>query len=67
MPANFPEPADRRSSLSTRPISTGRTGLILGLIVALAMLAAFAFFWRAMDAPDTGEGSPAPAAADTLP
>lgn len=65
MPANFPEPTDRRSSLSTRPISTGRTGLILGLVVALAMLAAFAFFWRAMGAPGASEASPAPAA-DTL-
>lgn len=66
MPANFPEPADRRSSLSTRPVSTGRTGLIYGIIVALAMLAAFAFFWRAMGAPDADEASPAQSA-DTLP
>jgi len=33
--------------------------------VALAMLAAFAFFWRAMSAPETEDA--APAAVDTLP
>lgn len=55
MPVNFPEPADRRSSLSTRQVSTGRTGLILGAIVVVLMVAAFAYFWRgagAADAPD---------------
>lgn len=35
----------RRSTLSTRRISTGRTGLILGAIVVALMLAAFALVW----------------------
>ena len=37
--------ADRRSTLSTRRMSTGRTGLILGAIVVALMLAAFALVW----------------------
>jgi hypothetical protein len=37
--------SDRRSTLSTRRISTGRTGLIVGLIVVALMLAAFAYVW----------------------
>ena len=64
MPTNFPEPADRRSSLSTRKVSTGRTGIILGGVVVLLMLATFVYFWTA------GGGRPADAvevpAADSL-
>jgi hypothetical protein len=47
MPAHVPEPANRRSTLSTRKLSTGRTGLILGALVVVLMLAAFAYFWTA--------------------
>lgn len=56
MPVNFPEPADRRSSLSTRQVSTGRTGLILGAIVVVLMVATFAYFWRAAGSADAGAG-----------
>lgn len=64
--SELPEPSDRRSSLSTRPISTGRTGLLYGLIVAMAMLGAFAYFWKAMGAPDAGR-IPSHQAVDSLP
>lgn len=63
MPANFPEPSDRRSSLSTRKMSTGRTGLIIGAVVVILMLATFVYFWRGSGArqPD-GTRPPAPPA-----
>lgn len=36
---------ERRSTLSTRRIPTGKTGLILGLIAVAGMLALFAYVW----------------------
>jgi hypothetical protein len=56
MATNFPEPADRRSTLSTRKVSTGRTGLILGAVVVLLMLATFAYFWSRGGSGETDEG-----------
>ena len=53
-----PEPAPhRRSSLSTRPISTGRTGLLLGALVVVLMLATFAYFWTAGGGRQEADGS----------
>lgn len=56
--------APRRSSLSTRPVSTGRTGLIAGAAVVLAMLLAFALWWRGTGV-DEAEPPAAPVAADS--
>jgi hypothetical protein len=66
MPANFPEPSDRRSSLSTRKISSGRTGLIVGAVVVLLMLVAFVFFWRGSGARQPDGTRPPPAPVDSL-
>jgi hypothetical protein len=52
--------AARRSTLSTRRIPTGKTGLILGLIVVAAMLAAFVWVWF-------GGGAQAVGASPTVP
>lgn len=65
MATNFPEPADRRSSLSTRKVSTGRTGLILGAVVVLLMLATFAYFWSRGGAGEAASGE-AVSAPDSL-
>ncbi len=66
MPANFPEPSDRRSPLRTTKISTGRTGLVLGAVVVLVMLAAFVFFWRGSGARQPDGTRPPPAPVDSL-
>ncbi|HUF29654.1 MAG TPA: hypothetical protein VMM77_03245 [Gemmatimonadaceae bacterium] len=67
MPANFPEPSDhRRSSLSTRALSTGRTGLMFGAVVVIVMLAAFVFFWRGSGARQPDGTRPPPAQVDSL-
>lgn len=45
-------PPPRRSSLSTRPVSTGRTGILTGVAVLLLMLLAFAVWWRSTGVED---------------
>ena len=66
MATNFPEPADRRSTLSTRKVSTGRTGLILGAVVVLLMLATFVYFWSRGGTVEAAEGE-TPSISDSLP
>jgi hypothetical protein len=63
-----PDPVPhRRSSLSTRPISTGRTGLLLGALVVVLMLATFAYFWTAGGGRQKADGSvPVPGTADSI-